>query len=306
MRGTRDTRRDHPRACGENTTRITSRSVRGGSPPRVRGKRFLGVVHCVTLRITPARAGKTNSGSATAEYRRDHPRACGENYNDDPKSCGDEGSPPRVRGKLADLEIALWLAGITPARAGKTGQEKHREPADEDHPRACGENAATVYVSPGTMGSPPRVRGKPGETEPLRSLGRITPARAGKTGLQHVPARKGRDHPRACGENHVDQRPRPAGMGSPPRVRGKHDDPVELVAAAGITPARAGKTWIHRPLYERWRDHPRACGENKPTESPGALSEGSPPRVRGKRKLRPFPATRTRITPARAGKTLRP
>ena len=51
--------KDHPRACGENLRAVNRSDACAGSPPRVRGKHFLGVVHCVTLRITPARAGKT-------------------------------------------------------------------------------------------------------------------------------------------------------------------------------------------------------------------------------------------------------
>ena len=49
---------DHPRVCGEKSSRRIWRFVIGGSPPRVRGKAPCLEIACITLRITPACAGK--------------------------------------------------------------------------------------------------------------------------------------------------------------------------------------------------------------------------------------------------------
>ena len=70
---------DHPRVCGENKLVDKGAIVRGGSPPRVRGKRFYHDCKVSTHRITPACAGKTSRMSQTLRERSDHPRVCGEN-----------------------------------------------------------------------------------------------------------------------------------------------------------------------------------------------------------------------------------
>ena len=131
----------------------------------------------------------------------------------------------------------------------------------------------------------------------------ITPAHAGKTA--HAPARvrRGRDHPRACGENSRLSSCAHSVKGSPPRMRGK------LVAAAagpalmGITPAHAGKTRPLRRSSRGLRDHPRACGENYHASSSPFIRSGSPPRMRGKLRGKSLIGSFTGITPAHAGKT---
>ena len=76
-----------------------------------------------------------------------------------------------------------------------------RAVTSRDHPRACGENGIEQYREAMKAGSPPRVRGKHAVRGKQKGGGRITPARAGKTGGARVPDRQGADHPRACGEN---------------------------------------------------------------------------------------------------------
>ena len=91
--------------------------------------------------------------------------------------------------------------------------------------------------------------------------------------------------------------------GSPPRVRGKLEERLDLRQQLRITPARAGKTSSQGRLSRRGEDHPRACGEN-PDRLWAVLHEaGSPPRVRGKPNRAGITAVPQGITPARAGKT---
>ena len=92
-------------------------------------------------------------------------------------------------------------------------------------------------------------------------------------------------------------------VGSPPRMRGKHDEVRGGASHMGITPAYAGKT--KRALARPWgiRDHPRVCGENAKPFVHSSATLGSPPRMRGKRiPVSTISATRG-ITPAYAGKT---
>ena len=112
------------------------------------------------------------------------------------------------------------------------------------------------------------------------------------------------DHPRACGENLSALRGGEPLHGSPPRVRGKHAGRRIGGDRGRITPARAGKTYRVRLFYVGIRDHPRACGENRSACWRFGRRRGSPPRVRGKPCPNCLLAALSRITPARAGKTL--
>ena len=70
-----------------------------GSPPLVRGKVDVVLLHHLSERITPACAGKSLFASVARSGGGDHPRLCGEKV----AVVGDEliqtGSPPLVRGK---------------------------------------------------------------------------------------------------------------------------------------------------------------------------------------------------------------
>ena len=106
-----------------------------------------------------------------------------------------------------------------------------------------------------------------------------------------------------CGENGsglIKQLQRP---GSPPRVRGKQHFTPEAWRQVGITPACAGKTIFRRKARNAGGDHPRVCGENESRREIKKATEGSPPRVRGKREVLLGKAIVGGITPACAGKT---
>ena len=172
---------------------------------------------------------------------------------------------------------------ITPACAGKTEQSSSRAPREKDHPRVCGENEPCCCLPKAQSGSPPRVRGKPSPSHSDTISARITPACAGKTICGEVGVRQKRDHPRVCGENSRRLFIRRFLQGSPPRVRGKLDEPAILSHHGGITPACAGKTSGEPGSAAPAEDHPRVCGENRRFCRRRNPSGGSPPRVRGKR-----------------------
>ena len=153
-------KRDHPRACGENRSRAWKRKRKRGSPPRMRGKPVPLYQPNADRGITPAHAGKTCSQGRRAQCSRDHPRACGENVDDVLAKGGQQGSPPRMRGKLLEFDSPAFQIGITPAHAGKTPQNWMWTWWGRDHPRACGENTMNSYQAGKKLGSPPRMRGK--------------------------------------------------------------------------------------------------------------------------------------------------
>ena len=148
------------------------------------------------------------------------------------------------------------------------------------------------------------MRGKGQATLLTKIYMRITPAYAGKSKEIGVDKKVGEDHPRVCGEKTIFRMKTIPKMGSPPRVRGK-EYPFDLSQyVSGITPACAGKS-----LYFSWglscyQDHPRVCGEKRRGDMDGIVSEGSPPRVRGKVSVVLSIFLFLRITPACAGKSL--
>ena len=91
---------DHPRVCGEKRRAAQPPGREAGSPPRMRGKVYVGVVRVVVKGITPAYAGKSKYAVKASDIIWDHPRVCGEKcpclhiYNPS------QGSPPRMRGKV--------------------------------------------------------------------------------------------------------------------------------------------------------------------------------------------------------------
>ena len=111
----------------------------------------------------------------------DHPRACGENFPHLLTLHHNLGSPPRMRGKLVPDPHTISRTRITPAHAGKTAAYSGTYSSFPDHPRACGENFASLIGAAGPDGSPPRMRGKRVPTATAPHAARITPAHAGKT-----------------------------------------------------------------------------------------------------------------------------
>ena len=256
-----------------------------GSPPQVRGKPVVRPVFSVRLGITPAGAGKTERQSRCCRYKGDHPRRCGENSFAAVNVSEQAGSPPQVRGKQYKFVKTYFAYRITPAGAGKTHTSNHSPQCGQDHPRRCGENTQSLSSCTATRGSPPQVRGKPSVSQlSVRTL-RITPAGAGKTLMFVVRIAAFADHPRRCGENPWTHRGLMTVKGSPPQVRGKPINVRSPFYLTGITPAGAGKTSPERPLRGDCRDHPRRCGENEAAEPQPDGIQGSPPQVRGKRRM---------------------
>ncbi|KXB48036.1 hypothetical protein HMPREF3190_01687 [Umbribacter vaginalis] len=70
--------------------------------------------------ITPAYAGKTFQQLLPFDPHWDHPRVCGKNEFLNIVARFPRGSPPRVREKLLQYQVAAGVSGITPAYAGKT------------------------------------------------------------------------------------------------------------------------------------------------------------------------------------------
>ena len=94
----------------------------------------------------------------------------------------------------------------------------------------------------------------------------------------------------------------PAGLGSPPRARGKGSRSWNPTRRFRITPACAGKRRRRVRLGRIHRDHPRVRGEKFVVCFVQPLQLGSPPRARGKGLGQAIFKRADGITPACAGK----
>ena len=154
--------------------------------------------------------------------------------------------------------------------------------------------------------SPLRMRGKGPDDRAHPLVPGITPACAGKR-KPHL-HKKGCtwDHPRVCGEKSFENGVKGYFEGSPPRMRGKAVDCPFSLPLVGITPAYAGKSTKQAKQQDKARDHPRVCGEKCSSVRSASHRRGSPPRMRGKDLPFTCDCESTGITPACAGKSLRP
>ena len=153
--------RDHPRVCGEHTSRNSSRRRMTGSSPRMRGTRHRRSVRSLRAGIIPAYAGNTGWYVSRYAARRDHPRVCGEHEPLLLPKLRTLGSSPRMRG----TPVAKGPAMVMP----------------RDHPRVCGEHILSFVKSFSWLGSSPRMRGTLGRGGARRVFRGIIPAYAGNT-----------------------------------------------------------------------------------------------------------------------------
>ena len=193
---------DHPRMCGEKSAIQHAYNTPAGSPPHVRGKAAVRNPQSVSLRITPACAGKSKHQRRQESNRKDHPRMCGEKSTARGRLSTRIGSPPHVRGKAVDGVFFMVEDRITPACAGKRRQCRPDRGCSWDHPRMCGEKLALKTRKKENTGSPPHVRGKAIVHSKRLCFVGITPACAGKSFFGIILSSRRWDHPRMCGEKH--------------------------------------------------------------------------------------------------------
>lgn len=112
------------------------------------------------LLVSPADAGKSVGTWQQRGECPDHPRVCGEKSTATPLVFMALGSPPRMRGKVVQVDATLFGEGITPAHAGKRPNSSSTSATTGDYPRVCGEKALSTFSSRKNSGSPPRMRGK--------------------------------------------------------------------------------------------------------------------------------------------------
>ena len=252
---------DHPRVCGEEKDKVRCKTSFPGSPPRMRGREQLYGAGVGGLGITPAYAGKRYPHREVHLLLQDHPRVCGEEIHQHLYSRQRGGSPPRMRGRVADISGLSNGYGITPAYAGKSLPRQFPCQQDRDHPRVCGEELYRSNSLVRKSGSPPRMRGRDVPIPTDEDGSGITPAYAGKRSSVRNQYQTTPDHPRVCGEEYQLVGQILQGDGSPPRMRGRGKASAVKGRDLRITPAYAGKRLADGLAAGGLGDHPRACGE---------------------------------------------
>ena len=212
---------DHPRMRGEDFDVREVAVDALGSPPHARGKPVAEVELGRNRRITPACAGKTVLPTWRGIDMSDHPRMRGEDQRSRAHHFTASGSPPHARGRRGCCAQRSRSGRITPACAGKTSRRPGGRRSATDHPRMRGEDAIQFQNHRGPYGSPPHARGRQPSFPEERTMGRITPACAGKTAPEQNLGQLSRDHPRMRGEDSTTGRATPCRTGSPPHARGR-------------------------------------------------------------------------------------
>ena len=114
---------------------------------------------------------------------------------------------------------------------------------------------------------------------------RITPAYAGKSGINCNQIPVTGDHPRLCGEKSPHRARKTVFLGSPPPMRGKIRSLSISYVENRITPAYAGKRYLSRIGDALMGDHPRLCGEKQLKAFGIRCNRRITPAYAGKRKV---------------------
>ena len=196
-------------------------------------------------------------------------------------------------------------AGITSARAEKSGCHCAVTLLDRNYLRACGEeHLAHGHHQTGTE-LPPRVRRRVQVPSPRPVEFGITSARAEKSMVKNFIVTSHRNYLRACGEEANGKAPTGCMLELPPRVRRRARLELPADHMLGITSARAEKSLAQSNVPNPGRNYLRACGEECFSLPFLFLSLELPPRVRRRVWKRGQTAFDWGITSARAEKSWR-
>ena len=314
---------EHPRVRGDDLEWCVRRPGGEGTPPRARGRRDTRQPVGVHVRNTPACAGTTHHTKCQSCTAAEHPRVRGDDPRRTRETGQPDGTPPRARGRLRRDRVAVrsqrntpacagttWALnptdtafGNTPACAGTTKASRHLPRGPLEHPRVRGDDIPIPLRGNASSGTPPRARGRRQRRPRHDGAGRNTPACAGTTSGAITAWAWRAEHPRVRGDDEAAGHMVPAGVGTPPRARGRPGRGRDRRPGRRNTPACAGTTVVPtRPSWVR-TEHPRVRGDDLSTSIRNSACSGTPPRARGRQDTRMRLLSGTRNTPACAGTT---
>ena len=170
-----------------------------------------------------------------------------------------------MRGTPDSALLSRSSRGIIPAYAGNTSSSFRPYEYEKDHPRICGEHHGQPAVTPQNVGSSPHMRGTLFGSVPTTMHVGIIPAYAGNTMADKQHEFQHRDHPRICVEHRASHGKPTVESGSSPHMRGTPIWQARWSGVAGIIPAYAGNTTSSVASAVITGDHPRICGEHRPS-----------------------------------------
>ena len=109
---------DHPHACGDKLSFLSSSGTYTGSSPCVWGQEDSFHTTFTKLWIIPMRVGTRSRVTVLRVRPQDHPHACGDKVSDMRRSQTAHGSSPCVWGQVALPSVSAVLSGIIPMRVG--------------------------------------------------------------------------------------------------------------------------------------------------------------------------------------------
>ena len=136
----------HPRAGGDHSRGMASRSDSFGSSPRGRGPLADRQRCLLARRLIPARAGTTRTATWAPRSTSAHPRAGGDHPHCGAHPVLEPGSSPRGRGPRHPEVRDVALGRLIPARAGTTGRLQGLRCRWRAHPRAGGDHVMATLL----------------------------------------------------------------------------------------------------------------------------------------------------------------
>ena len=297
---------NHSRAGGTEPRLHWPTRAHGESLPRGRDGAGDGEAHRLRRGITPARAGRRPCGRCSGTGPGNHSRAGGTEGHRTHLGRGEQESLPRGRDGALGHCAGRHAGGITPARAGRSGQGLPEDGRAGNHSRAGG----TELTAHGDATTPEESlpRGRDGDRAPHRHDDRsgITPARAGRRRRRARHRRQAGNHSRAGGTESLDLGGRRTLLESLPRGRDGGGRRCGRGALVGITPARAGRSDPEADDHPEDWNHSRAGGTEVGLCALGRDVQESLPRGRDGVHRRAHHGRARGITPARAGRSTSP
>ncbi len=191
------------------------------------------------------------------------------------------GSSPHARGARFDLLGLVRLVRLIPACAGSTPTSTAPPKALPAHPRMRGEHVEfTAPADPG-QGSSPHARGARWRCPRARRIPGLIPACAGSTFDFRTPFCSIEAHPRMRGEHQQGVDVVQQDGGSSPHARGARLHHLTGARHGRLIPACAGSTGTSSPRSWTARAHPRMRGEHSLITSASRGPAGSSPHARG-------------------------
>ena len=293
----------HPRERGEHEPTMNAPESNAGSSPRARGTPSPERRAGSPPRFIPASAGNTREQPAVRMKAAVHPRERGEHFGMPIVRLRVNGSSPRARGTLFEVEREHDVTRFIPASAGNTAPPPRSSTTRAVHPRERGEHRPYWRQISSSRGSSPRARGTRVVKQPEDRRTRFIPASAGNTCPAPRTTRVRSVHPRERGEHTSANAAMCCGYGSSPRARGTPGAALQYQAVHRFIPASAGNTSAASASAAPSAVHPRERGEHATAASTMLSLPGSSPRARGTRPPRGAVFLALRFIPASAGNT---